>query len=70
MKMGSVEDFTNFINAVIDEKAFDRIAKYIDDAKQSSSAKIITGGNYDKSKGYFIEPTVIETSDPKYVSHL
>ena len=68
MKMGSVEDFTNFINAVIDEKAFDRITKYIDDAKQSSSAKIIAGGNYDKSKGYFIEPTVIETSDPKYVS--
>ena len=68
MKMGSVEDFTNFINAVIDEKAFDRIAKYIDDAKQSNDAKIIAGGNYDKSKGYFIEPTVIETSNPKYVA--
>ena len=68
MKMGSVEDFSNFINAVIDENAFDRIAKYIDDAKQSGSAKIIAGGNYDKSKGYFIEPTVIETADPKYVS--
>lgn len=68
MKMGSVEDFTNFINAVIDEKAFDRIAKYIDGAKQSNDAKIIAGGNYDKSKGYFIEPTVIETSNPKYVA--
>jgi 1-pyrroline-5-carboxylate dehydrogenase len=68
MKMGSVEDFTNFINAVIDEKAFDRIAKYINAAKQSSDAKIIAGGNYDKSKGYFIEPTVIETSNPKYVA--
>ncbi len=68
MKMGSVEDFTNFINAVIDEKAFDRIAKYIDGAKQSNDAKIIAGGNYDKSKGYFIEPTVIETSNPKYIA--
>lgn len=68
MKMGSVEDFANFINAVIDEKAFDRIAKYIDGAKQSNDAKIIAGGNYDKSKGYFIEPTVIETSNPKYVA--
>lgn len=68
MKMGSVEDFTNFINAVIDEKAFDRIAKYIDGAKQSNDAKIIAGGKYDKSKGYFIEPTVIETSNPKYVA--
>lgn len=68
MKMGSVEDFANFINAVIDEKAFDRIAKYIDGAKQSNDAKIIAGGKYDKSKGYFIEPTVIETSNPKYVA--
>ena len=68
MKMGTVEDFSNFINAVIDEKAFDRIAKYIDNAKQDANAKIIAGGNYDKSNGYFIEPTVIETTDPKYVS--
>ena len=68
MKMGSVEDFTNFINAVIDEKAFDRIAKYIDAAKQGSDAKIIAGGNYDKKNGYFIEPTVIETSNPEYVA--
>jgi 1-pyrroline-5-carboxylate dehydrogenase len=68
MKMGSVEDFSNFINAVIDEKAFDRIAAYIDNAKEDTNASIIAGGNYDKSKGYFIEPTVIETTDPKYVS--
>jgi len=68
MKMGSVEDFSNFINAVIDEKAFDRIATYIDNAKKDANASIIAGGNYDKSKGYFIEPTVIETTDPKYVS--
>jgi 1-pyrroline-5-carboxylate dehydrogenase len=68
MKMGSVEDFSNFINAVIEEKAFDRIVKYIEDAKQSSNASIIAGGNYDKSKGYFIEPTVIEAKDPNYVS--
>ncbi len=68
MKMGSVEDFSNFINAVIDEKAFDRIVKYIDNAKKDANVKIIAGGNYDKSKGYFIEPTIIETKDPKYVS--
>lgn len=68
MKIGSVEDFSNFINAVIDEKAFDRIASYIDNAKKDANASIIAGGNYDKSKGYFIEPTVIETTDPKYVS--
>jgi 1-pyrroline-5-carboxylate dehydrogenase len=68
MKMGSVEDFSNFINAVIDEKAFDRITAYIDNAKKDANASIIAGGNYDKSNGYFIEPTVIETTDPKYVS--
>ncbi len=65
-KMGSPEDFSNFINAVIDEKAFDKIASYIDDAKAASNAEIIAGGSYDKSKGYFIEPTVILTSDPKF----
>ncbi len=68
MKMGSVEDFSNFINAVIDEKSFDNIASYIDNAKKDANAEIIAGGNYDKSKGYFIEPTVIETKDAKYVS--
>lgn len=66
MKMGAVEDFTNFINAVIDEKAFNSITKYIDGAKKDKKAKIIAGGNYSKKEGYFIEPTIIETSDPKY----
>src|SRR4051812_21772876 len=68
MKMGTVEDFTNFINAVIDERSFDKISKYIDAAKNNPDVTVITGGNYDKSKGYFIEPTVIETKDPRYVS--
>ena len=68
MKMGSPEDFTNFINAVIDEKAFDKISEYISSAKKSDNAKIIAGGNFDKSKGYFIEPTVIEASDPHFVT--
>ncbi|WP_291910365.1 L-glutamate gamma-semialdehyde dehydrogenase [Chitinophaga sp. CB10] len=68
MKMGTTEDFSNFINAVIDERSFDKIAKYIDNAKQDPSVKIIAGGNYNKSEGYFIEPTVIETTDPKYVT--
>ncbi len=68
MKMGSVEDFSNFVNAVIDEKSFDNISRYIDNAKKDSNAAIIAGGNYDKSKGYFIEPTVIEAKDPNYVS--
>jgi 1-pyrroline-5-carboxylate dehydrogenase len=66
-RMGGTEDFRNFINAVIDEKAFDRIATYIDHAK-ADGQQIIAGGNYDKSKGYFIEPTVIVVDDPKYVT--
>ncbi len=68
MKMGTVEDFTNFINAVIDERSFDKISRYIDAAKSDNDATIIAGGNYDKSKGYFIEPTVIETTSPYYPS--
>lgn len=68
MKMGGTEDFTNFINAVIDEKAFDKIAKYIDNAKKAEGVEIIAGGKYDKSKGYFIEPTVIVTQDPMYTT--
>lgn len=68
MKMGPTEDFTNFINAVIDEKSFDKLAKYIDAAKKDSNVEIIAGGNYDKSKGYFIEPTIILTKDPSYVT--
>lgn len=68
MKMGSTEDFSNFINAVIDEKSFDKLKKYIDRAKKDKKAKIIAGGNCNKTHGYFIEPTIIETSDPKYVT--
>ncbi len=69
MKMGTTEDFTNFINAVIDEKSFDKLEAFIKAAKKKGSgAKIIAGGNCDKSKGYFIEPTVIETTDPKYIT--
>ncbi len=68
MKMGTVEDFSNMINAVIDEKSFDKIASYIDNVKKDKNAKIIAGGGYDKSEGYFIEPTVIEATDPRYVT--
>jgi 1-pyrroline-5-carboxylate dehydrogenase len=66
MKMGSTEDFTNFVNAVIDERAFDKIAGYIKFVKESTDAKIIVGGGCDKSKGYFIEPTVVVTEAPQY----
>ncbi|MCB0447124.1 MAG: aldehyde dehydrogenase family protein, partial [Gelidibacter sp.] len=65
-KMGSPEDMSNFITAVIHEGSFDKLAKYIDQAKKDKDAEIIVGGNYDKSKGYFIEPTVIVTTNPKY----
>ena len=68
MKMGPTEDFANFINAVIDEKSFDKLAKYIDAAKKDSSVEVIAGGNYDKLKGYFIDPTIIVAKDPKYVT--
>lgn len=68
MKVGPTEDFTNFVNAVIDVKSFDKLAKYIDNARADSSVEIIVGGNYDKSKGYFIEPTIIVAQDPKYVT--
>ena len=68
MKMGTTEDFTNFINAVIDEKSFNNIKNYIDKAKRSKTATIIAGGNCDKKVGYFIQPTIIETTDPKYVT--
>lgn len=68
MKMGSTEDFRNFINAVIDEKAFDKISNYITEAKKSDKVKIVAGGNFDKTEGYFIEPTVLEVSDPHYVT--
>lgn len=68
MKMGSPEDFGNFITAVIHEGSFDKLAGYIDQAKKDADAEIIVGGNYDKSKGYFIEPTVIVTTNPKYAT--
>lgn len=67
-KMGSPENMENFINAVIHEGSFDKLAKYIDQAKKDKDAEIIVGGNYDKSKGYFVEPTVIVTTDPKYTT--
>lgn len=65
-KMGSPEDFGNFINAVIDEAAFDKIANYIDYIKSQDDAEILVGGNYDKSEGYFIEPTIVKTTNPKF----
>ena len=65
-KMGSPEDTSNFVNAVIDERAFDKISSYIDYCKEQSDAEIISGGGYDKSKGYFIEPTVVVTTNPKF----
>jgi 1-pyrroline-5-carboxylate dehydrogenase len=66
IKMGDVEDFTNFIGAVIDDNAFKSITEYINFAKNSSEAEIITGGSYDDSVGYFIEPATIVTSNPKF----
>ncbi|HTG65995.1 MAG TPA: aldehyde dehydrogenase family protein, partial [Flavobacterium sp.] len=68
IKMGSPEDFSNFITAVIHEGSFDKLAAYIERAKKDADAEIIIGGNYDKSVGYFIEPTVILTTNPKYVT--
>jgi 1-pyrroline-5-carboxylate dehydrogenase len=68
MKMGSVEDFTNFINAVIDEKSFDKLEAYINNVKNDKAANILVGGKCNKNEGYFIEPTVIEVTDPKYVT--
>ena len=67
-KMGSVENFSNFVSAVIDEKSFDNIAKYIDNAKASADVEILVGGGYDKSEGFFVEPTIILTRDPKYTT--
>lgn len=66
LKVGDVSDFTNFMGAVIDQKAFDNIKSYIDYAKSSSEAKILAGGNYDDSVGYFIDPTIVETTNPKF----
>lgn len=66
LKMGSVEDFTNFINAVIDERAFDKITGYIAHAKATEGVTVLAGGNYSKAEGYFIEPTVLVVDDPMY----
>jgi len=66
MKIGSPEDFSNFITAVIHEGSFDKLASFIDQAKKDADAEIIVGGNYDKSVGYFIEPTIIVTTNPLY----
>ncbi len=68
IEMGTPRDFTNFINAVIHEGSFDKLAKFVDGAKEDSNAEIIAGGGYDKSTGYFVEPTVIVAKDPKYVT--
>jgi len=66
VKMGDVEDFSNFINAVIDEAAFSKITEYIEFIKDSNEAEIVCGGNYDNSKGYFIEPTIAVTTNPHF----
>jgi len=68
IKMGPPEDFTNFFNAVIDEASFDKLAGFIDRAKTDTDAEVIIGGGHDKTVGYFIEPTVILASDPKYIT--
>ncbi|ATA88960.1 L-glutamate gamma-semialdehyde dehydrogenase [Capnocytophaga stomatis] len=67
-KMGSPENMENFITAVIHESSFDKLAKYIDQAKKDADAEVFVGGGYDKSEGYFIEPTVIVTTNPKYAT--
>ena len=68
INMGMVEDFSNFFNAVIDEKAFDKITGYIEEAKKSNLVEVLAGGSYDKSSGYFVQPTVLLTKDPQYVT--
>lgn len=68
MKMGSVEDFGNFINAVIDERAFDKISGYIQKVQESDEATILVGGNADKEKGYFVEPTLVEADKPDFLT--
>ncbi|MCF6307965.1 MAG: L-glutamate gamma-semialdehyde dehydrogenase [Flavobacteriaceae bacterium] len=68
VKMGSPENMENFVTAVIHEGSFDKLASYIDQAKKDDNVEIIAGGGYDKSKGYFIEPTVLLTTDPNYTT--
>jgi 1-pyrroline-5-carboxylate dehydrogenase len=67
-KVGPTEDLGNFFNAVIDEKSFDKLAKYIEDAKKNPDVNVVVGGTYDKSKGWYIHPTVLEVKDPFYVT--
>ncbi|HTR28529.1 MAG TPA: L-glutamate gamma-semialdehyde dehydrogenase [Puia sp.] len=67
-RMGGVEDFSNFINAVIDERSFLKIKSYLDKARQDPGVEIWAGGECDKSKGYFVQPTVIEAKDPRYIT--
>ncbi len=68
IKMGAVEDFSNFMGAVIDEASFDKLSSFIDNAKKDEATTVLFGGNYDKTKGYFIEPTIILTKDPHYIT--
>jgi 1-pyrroline-5-carboxylate dehydrogenase len=68
IKVGSSDDFTSFMTAVIHERSFDKIQSYIQKAKESSSCKILFGGRCDKRVGYFVEPTIIETTDPDFVT--
>jgi 1-pyrroline-5-carboxylate dehydrogenase len=68
INVGEVEDFTTFMGAVIDRDAFDRIRKYIGTVKSSSQAKLLVGGRCDDSKGYFVEPTVVEVANPRFVT--
>ncbi len=68
MKVGGVEDLNNFVNAVIDENSFDNIMSYLNKAKESNEAEIIVGGNGNKQKGYFVEPTVIVTTNPHFIT--
>ncbi len=68
IKMGGIEDFSNFFNAIIDEKAFDSISVYLEGAKSDDQVEVIAGGNCDKTTGYFIEPTVLLTKDPQYIT--
>lgn len=68
MKMGGTEDFTNFINAVIDENSFNKLATYIANAQKDKKAELVAGGRCNKTKGYFIEPTIIRAKDPHYVT--
>lgn len=68
VKPGNVTDFSNFMNAVIDQASFDNIVRYIEHAREAGNAEIIVGGGYDSSVGYFVEPTVIQTTDPNFLS--